>query len=36
MTKIRSLTLRNISVIIFNLMFYVINIGLIYAILTKR
>ena len=32
-TKIRSLTLRNISVIIFNLMFYIINIGLIYAIL---
>lgn len=35
-TKIRSLTLRNISVIIFNLMFCIINIGLIYAILTKR
>jgi len=35
-TKIRSLTLRNISVIIFNLMFYIINIGLVYAILTKK
>ena len=29
--KIRSLTLRNISIIIFNLMFYVINICMIYA-----
>lgn len=29
--KIRSLTLRNISVIIFNLMFYVINFCMIYA-----
>lgn len=29
--KIRSLTLRNISVIIFNLMFYVINFGMIYT-----
>ena len=28
--KIRSLTLRNISIILFNLMFYIINIGLIY------
>lgn len=28
--KIKSLTLRNISVILFNLMFYIINIGLIY------
>lgn len=28
--KIRSLTVRNISVIIFNLMFYFINIGMIY------
>ncbi len=27
-TKIRSLTLRNISIIIFNLMFYFINLGL--------
>ena len=34
-TKIRSLTLRNISVIVFNLMFYIINIGLTYIILTK-
>lgn len=32
-TKIKSLTLRNISIIVFNLMFYIINIGLIYAIL---
>lgn len=31
-TKIRSLTLRNISIIIFNLMFCIINIGLIMAI----
>lgn len=30
-SKIRSLTLRNISVIIFNLMFYVINFGMLYA-----
>lgn len=34
--KIKSLTLRNISIIIFNLMFYTINIGLIYAILTNK
>lgn len=34
-TKIRSLTLRNISVIVFNLMFYIMNIGLTYIILTK-
>lgn len=31
--KIRSLTLRNIMVIIFNSMFYIINIGMIYAVL---
>lgn len=31
--KVRSLTIRNISVIIFNLMFYVINIGMIYFLL---
>lgn len=35
-TKVRSLTLRNVSVIVFNLMFYIINIGLIYAILTTK
>ena len=29
--KIRSLTLRNISIIIFNIMFYVINIGMLIA-----
>lgn len=34
--KIKSLTLRNISVIIFNLMFYVINIYMLYAILTRK
>ena len=34
--KIKSLTLRNISIIVFNLMFYIINIGLIYAILTSK
>lgn len=34
-TKIKSLTLRNISIIVFNLMFYIINIGLTYIILTK-
>lgn len=34
-TKIRSLTLRNISVIVFNLMFYIMNISLTYIILTK-
>lgn len=33
--KIRSLTLRNISLIVFNLMFYIINIGLTYIILLK-
>lgn len=33
--KIRSLTLRNISLIMFNLMFYVINIGLTSIILLK-
>lgn len=32
---IKSLTLRNISVIVFNLMFYIINISLAYIILTK-
>ena len=35
-SKIKSLTLRNISIIVFNLMFYIINIGLIYAILTSK
>ena len=34
-TGIKSLTLRNISVIVFNLMFYIINISLAYIILTK-
>lgn len=34
--QIRSLTLRNISVIIFNLMFYIINIGLTYILLLKK
>lgn len=34
--KIKSLTLRNISVIIFNIMFYVINIYMLYAILTRK
>lgn len=34
--KIKSLTLRNISIIVFNLMFFIINIGLIYAILTSK
>ena len=29
--KVRSLTLRNISIIIFNIMFYVINIGMLIA-----
>lgn len=29
--KIRSLTVRNITIIIFNLMFYIINLGMIYA-----
>jgi hypothetical protein len=33
--KIKSLTLRNISIIVFNLMFYIINISLTYIILTK-
>lgn len=34
--KIRSLTLRNISIITFNVMFCIINIGLIYAIFTGK
>lgn len=34
-TGIKSLTLRNISIIVFNLMFYIINISLAYIILTK-
>ena len=34
--KIKSLTLRNISVIMFNIMFYVINIYMLYAILTRK
>ena len=35
-TKIRSLTLRNISIIIFNLMFYFINLGLSLCILIGK
>ena len=31
-SKIKSLTLRNISIIIFNLMFYIINIGMLFAL----
>ena len=31
-TKISSLTVRNISIVIFNLMFYIINIGMIIAL----
>lgn len=31
--KLRSLTIRNIAVILFNFMFYIINIGLIYGVL---
>ena len=34
--KIKSLTLRNISIIAFNLMFYILNIGLTYIILTSK
>ena len=34
-TGIKSLTLRNISIIVFNLMFYIINISLAYIVLTK-
>lgn len=30
--KIKSLTLRNISIIIFNLMFYIINVGMLFAL----
>lgn len=33
LTKIRSLTLRNISIIIFNLMFWLINIGMIITLI---
>lgn len=33
--KIKSLTLRNISVIIFNLMFYIINTGMLFALAFK-
>lgn len=34
--KIRSLTLRNVSIILFNIMFYVINFGMAFAILYLR
>ena len=34
--KIKSLTLRNISIILFNFMFYIINIGMFIAIFCKR
>lgn len=34
--KIRSLTLRNISIIIFNLMFWLINIGIMYSIIVNN
>ena len=34
--KIKSLTLRNISIIIFNIMFYVINIYMLYAIFSRK
>lgn len=34
--KIKSLTIRNISAILFNLMFFIINIGLTYAIITNE
>lgn len=35
-TKIKSTTFRCLNVIIFNLMFYIINAGMIYAILTRK
>lgn len=35
-TKIKSTTFRCLNVVIFNLMFYIINAGMIYAILTRK
>ena len=35
-TKIKSTTFRCLNVMIFNLMFYIINAGIIYAILTRK
>lgn len=34
--KIKSLTLRNISIILFNVMFYIINIGMLIAMFCKK
>jgi len=35
-TKIKSTTFRCLNVVIFNVMFYIINAGMIYAILTRK
>lgn len=35
-TKIKSTTFRSLNVVIFNLMFYVINLGMIYALLVRK
>lgn len=35
-TRIKSTTFRSLNVVIFNLMFYVINIGMIYALLIRK
>lgn len=35
-TKIKSTTFRSLSLVIFNLMFYVINLGIIYALLIRE
>lgn len=35
-TKMKSTTFRSLNVVIFNLMFYVINVGMIYALLIRK
>lgn len=35
-TKMKSTTFRSLNVVIFNLMFYVINLGMIYALLIRK
>ena len=34
--KIKSLTFRSINLVLFNIMFYIINLGMIYAIFTRK
>ena len=35
-TKMKSTTFRSLNVVIFNFMFYIINLGMIYALLMKK